>query len=97
MTSQEINHLIATEVKGWTQIDGIAYQDEAGNIYYLPNYPDSIAHALDLAMAEKISLIPLEDTTWRATALLNSDAFAVDANPGMAICLAVLKAHNIEI
>jgi hypothetical protein len=96
MTSIEISHLIATEVKGWTQLEGIAYQDKEGNVYYLPNYPDSIAHALDLAMVEKISLMPLEDGTWRATALLNSDAFKIDANPGMAICLATLAAHNIE-
>lgn len=99
MDSQQISQLIATEVKGWTQIDGIAYQDSAGNIWYLPNYPDSIAHALDLAMSEGINLSPQPDITWRATTQSESLEIisCVDANAGMAICLAVLAKHKIEI
>lgn len=97
MTSQEISGLIATDIRGWTKIDEIAYQDSAGNIYYLPNYPDSIAHALDLAMAEQISLTPMPDSTWRATSLGDTEIFAVNTSAGMAICLAVLKQSGLDV
>jgi hypothetical protein len=41
--------------------------------------------------------MPLEDGNWRAIALLNSDAFGIDANPSKAICLATLALHEIEL
>jgi hypothetical protein len=99
MNAIEISQLIATEVKRWTHIDGVAYSDEAGNIWYLPNYPDSIAHALDLAMAEKVSLIPQPNSTWSAATQTEALAAvsANDANVGMAICLAVLAKYDIAI
>jgi hypothetical protein len=97
MNDFSINQTIAIQILRWTQIDEVTYRDTEGFFIFLTDFCNSISHALDLAMAEKISLMPLENGTWRASALLNSDAFSVDSNPSRAICLATLALHEIEV
>jgi hypothetical protein len=103
MTTQEISHLIATAVRGWTQQEGVVYTDAEGNTQYITNYCDSVPHALDLAQEQNIALLPV-DGQWKAFKLANGEAIeavmdteTVDSNAGKAICLSILKANNVEM
>jgi hypothetical protein len=67
MTNQEINHKIATDIKGWTFVEDGWYDDGSGFYNPLPDYCNSISHALDIAKLSGISMQPLPED-WRAFA-----------------------------
>lgn len=90
MTEQEINHVIATQVNGWTHVESIIYQDSAGNYCYRADYCNSIAHALDLAKTHQIGLAPTE-TGWQAYSIADGNTKADDAVAAKSICLCLLS------
>lgn len=89
MTEQEINQAIATQINGWTHVEGIVYQDSDGNYSYMADYCNSIAHALDLAKAHLISLKPVE-AGWEASKLADPSVKGTDAVAAKSICLCLL-------
>jgi hypothetical protein len=89
MTEQEINHLIATSINGWIHDEGIFYHDENGNTCYLADYCNSIAHALDLAKAHSIGLIPTA-AGWQAYQVATPAIQAEEAFASKAICVCLL-------
>jgi hypothetical protein len=90
MTNQEINHAIATQVNGWIHDEGIFYHDVNGTTCYLADYCNSIAHALDLAMAASIGLVP-SGTNWTASLVSDAQVTSTDAVAAKAICLCLLQ------
>ena len=95
MTEQEINQIIATQINGWTHLEGIVYQDSQGNYCYMADYCNSIAHALDLAKAYQIGLTPHE-TGWQAYSVANSEINVNDVVAPKAICLCLLAIKEIN-
>ena len=93
MTDQEINHTIATQINGWIHDEGIFYHDENGNLYYLADYCNSIAHALDLAYAREIGLDP-NGGAWTAYQTSNHPIRGTDTLASKAICLCLLESLN---
>lgn len=93
-TNQEINHAIATQVNGWTHLEGIYYQDKNGSICYLADYCNSIAHALDLAVASLIGLKPSPDG-WQAYALADEEVVFTDPLASKAICLCLIETVKV--
>ncbi|MGL5936666.1 MAG: hypothetical protein ACRCZI_13715 [Cetobacterium sp.] len=93
MTEQEINHTIATQVNGWQYVEGIIYQDSAGNYCYRADYCNSIAHALDLAKAHQIGLAPNE-TGWQAYSIADANINSTDPIAAKSICLCLLSMHQ---
>jgi hypothetical protein len=89
MTEAEINHAIATQINGWTHVEGIVYQDSDGNYCYMADYCNSIAHALDLAKANLISLKPVQ-AGWEASKMSNPSVSATDTVAAKSICLCLL-------
>jgi hypothetical protein len=96
MTEQEINQAIATQINGWTHVDGIAYQDKDGNYCYMADYCNSIAYALDLAKVYQIGLAPIE-TGWQAYSVTDSKINAQDTVAAKSICLCLLVLKEISI
>lgn len=94
MTKQEINQAIATQVNGWTHVDGIVYQDKDSNYCYMADYCHSIAHALDLAALHQIGLMPYE-TGWQAYSVADSEINKSDTVAAKAICLCLLAIKGI--
>ena len=90
MTNQEINHLIATQVNGWVQDEGIFYHDDNGNTCYRADYCNSISHALDLAKAYGVALKPTVNG-WSAYKLADETILAENALASKAICLCLLN------
>jgi hypothetical protein len=91
LTDREINHLIATQINGWTHIEDIFYNDSDGVICYLADYCNSIAHSLDLAKTANVGLAPTLNNLWLSYSVANPEVKAEDAVPGKAICLCILK------
>lgn len=102
MNNQELSNLVATVVKGFTKVDDLTYQDKDGAVYYSVNYCESPSHALDLAMAEGIVIVP-HNEQWQCFKAEEGSLQAVpdtisnDPLIGKAIVLACLKAHNQEV
>lgn len=95
MTEQEINQTIATEINGWTHIEGIIYQDSVGNYCYMADYCNSIAHALDLAALHQIGLIP-HQAGWQAYSVVDAEINGSDTVAAKSICLCLLTMHSIS-
>jgi hypothetical protein len=95
MLDQEINNAIATQINGWTHLEGIVYQDSGGNYCYLADYCNSIAHALDLAKEHQIGLQPTE-TAWQAYSIADLNINSVDAVAPKVICLCLLTMRGIS-
>jgi hypothetical protein len=95
MTEQEINHAIATQVRGWIHDEGIFYHDAAGFTCYLSDYCNSIAHALDLAKEQGVGLAPTPDG-WQAYQLSNPEVLGNNAVAAKAICLCILTIHGVS-
>lgn len=95
MTDQEINHVIATQVNGWTHVESIVYQNSAGNYCYRADYCNSIAHALDLAAFHQIGLAPNE-TGWQAYSIADSNVNGADNVAAKSICLCLLAMRKIS-
>lgn len=89
MTDQELNHLIATKILGWTQSEGIVYLDTNDAYCYLADHCNSIPHALDLAKAHGIGLKPVDDG-WMAWQLSEDSVSTVDSIASKAIVLCLL-------
>jgi hypothetical protein len=96
MTEQEINQIIATQINGWTHVEGIVYQDSNGNYCYMADYCNSIAHALDLAMAHQIGLMP-SGTNWEAYSVSSPTVKNADSVAPKAICLCLLAIHGVSV
>jgi hypothetical protein len=94
MTEQEINQAIATQVNGWTHVDGIVYQDKDSNYCYMADYCHSIAHALDLAALHQIGLMPVE-AGWSAYSITTPETNQSDAVAAKSICLCLLTILEI--
>jgi hypothetical protein len=89
MTNQEINHRIATDVNGWIAGDDNWYTTQSGFSTPLPDYCNSISHALDLARASNISMQPLPDG-WRAISMDDPAIATNDAVLATAISVTAL-------
>jgi hypothetical protein len=97
MTNTEINARIATDINGWTDAGGGWYADGSGFFTPLPDYCNSIHHALDIAKASNISMQPLPDG-WRAIAMDNPEIATNDAVLTTAIAmiaLAIFDSKNV--
>jgi hypothetical protein len=90
LTTQEINHLIATKINGWTHDESIFYHDASGTTCYLADYCNSISHSLDLAKTANVGLAP-STSGWIAYSVDDPSVSSEDAIPGTAICLCILK------
>ncbi|MGL5940812.1 MAG: hypothetical protein ACRC2S_10540 [Waterburya sp.] len=95
MLDQEINNIIATQINGWTHVDGIIYQDQDNNYCYLADYCNSIAHALDLAKAHQIGLAPSE-TGWQAYSVVDANINSTDELAAKSICLCLLTMRGVS-
>jgi hypothetical protein len=95
MTDQEINQAIATQINGWTHVEGIVYQDSQGSYCYMADYCHSIAHALDLAASHQIGLMPYE-TGWQAYSVADAETNGSNTVAAKAICLCLLALHEIS-
>jgi hypothetical protein len=89
MTNQEINNRIATVINGWTDAGGGWYTDSSGFFTPLPDYCNSIHHALDLAKASNISMQPLPDG-WRAISMDDVSIATNDAVLATAISMTAI-------
>lgn len=78
MTNQEINHKIAVDVKGWTHLEDIWYDDGSGFWNPLPDYCNSPSHAIDLMKFSNISVTPHAEG-FEAKSVDNPDVAVVDA------------------
>lgn len=94
MTEFEINQVICTQINGWQHVDGIIYQDSSGSYCYAADYCNSIAHALDLAKAYQIGLMPAGDN-WQAYSTVDAEINKSDAVAAKAICLCLLAIKGI--
>lgn len=90
LTSQEINHLVATKINGWVHDESIFYHDSDGVTCYLADYCNSIAHALDLAKAADVGLAP-SPNGWAAYSMNDATVTSESDIPGKAICLCILR------
>jgi hypothetical protein len=89
MTNQEINNRIATDVMSWTDAGSGWYTDSSGFFTPLPDYCNSIHHAIDLAKVSNISMQPLPDG-WRAISIDDVSIGNNDAVLATAICMTAL-------
>jgi hypothetical protein len=90
LTTQEINHLVATKINGWIHDEGIFYHDSSGTTCYLADYCNSISHALDLAKTAEVGLAPSVNG-WTAYSVADPNVNSEDTIPGTAICLCILQ------
>lgn len=90
LTTQEVNHLVATKINGWVHDESIFYHDSSGTTCYLADYCNSIAHSLDLAKAADVGLAP-SSGGWTAYSVNKPDVSSESDIPGKAICLCILK------
>jgi hypothetical protein len=98
MTNTEINARIATDINDWKDAGGGWYADGSGFFTPLPDYCNSISHAIDLAKASNISMQPLSDG-WRAISMDDPDIATNDAVLATAItitALAIFDANNVS-
>jgi hypothetical protein len=95
MTDLEINQKIATNIKRWTPIEDGWYDDGSGFYNPLPDYCNSIAHALDLAKVHGIGLKPVE-AGWEEYNVANPTSYSTDAVAAKAICLCLLIDSQIQ-
>jgi hypothetical protein len=93
MNDQQINHAIATQVNGWIHDEGIFYHDSSGFTCYLADYCNSIAHAMDLAKAGNVGIVPHPDG-WSAYIVDSAEINATDTLASRAICLCLLASLN---
>lgn len=89
MNDQQINHAIATQVNGWIHDDGIFYHDAAGFTCYLADYCNSLPHAMDLAKAGNIGVVP-HSNGWSAYVADKAEINTTDTQAARAICLCLL-------
>jgi hypothetical protein len=89
-TDNEINHLIATKINNWVHDEGVFYHNANGDMCCIADYCNSISHALDLAKAAEVALVPTT-SGWLSYPIANSNINAEDIVPGKAICLCILK------
>jgi hypothetical protein len=95
MNYQEINIRIATDVKGWKDAGDGWFDDGSGFYNPLPDYCNSISHALDLAKASNISMQPLPDG-WRAISMDDPDIATNDAVFATAIAITALAIFDVK-
>jgi hypothetical protein len=85
-SDEEIIARIATDINGWTDSGGGWYADGSGFFTPLPDYCNSIHHAVDLAKASNISIQPLPNG-WRAIAM--DDVSIASNDPVLATAIAI--------
>ncbi len=102
MTNDELSHLVATVVRGFTVASPTTYQDSDGAIWYKVNYCDSPSHALDLAHEQGLTIKPTLNG-WQSFKP-QADSFTPiettigdDETLGKAIVLAALRYHGQSV
>lgn len=95
MNYEQINHLIATKVNGWTHDEGIFYHDDSGFTCYRADYCNSLPHAMDLAKANNVGVAPHPDG-WSAYIVDKTEINATNSLASSAICLCLLANLGID-
>ncbi|NJL51408.1 MAG: hypothetical protein HC930_02885 [Hydrococcus sp. SU_1_0] len=96
ISDQELNHAVATQLNDWVHDEGIFYHDSTGVTCYLADYCNSAPHALDVAKAHGVSLLPVADG-WTACKIDDPTSCATDAVASRAIVVATLMSIGFAV